>query len=546
MKTILKIFLTIILAAIVFSASAQQYAQNYRIGEKKHYRYSDNFTDYEVQVKGDIKVNDNDTEIVSISPGGYLKVSKKSFGNKRSILIESNSNGKLVYEYYEGRQKIPFDPEGKKWLSDVLLDIIRMTGIDVEGRTKRIYKIGGIDEFVDEVDEIGSNSVSSLYFHTLLENHSLNEKELIIVIHAISRDISSNTECGNLYRDFSDKFMINNNVTAAYFTGISRLSSNSEMGSILRKITAEIDFNNTEVTEAYFTCIDRMSSNSERGNVMRHVENSQKLSEDAYIRLLLSVKKLSSNSEMGSILRSLDNMNFKNANISNAYFNDIDAMSSNSEAGQTLKYLIKNNNISTDNYIRLLKSVQKLSSNMEVSSVLRSITKLDISNPSINDEYFTSINLMSSNSEAGSVLRYAIKNYELDANNWLSLLRVTGKLSSNTEMGYVLRAALKSMPFDKIDVDAFLEATRKMSSNSEMSSVLMEMIKSEKLNEYTCNKILKASRILSSNTEKSKVLRAVASTKYIQNNDIKNTYFDVARTLSSDSEYRNVMEAINK
>ena len=119
--TSLKSLLILVVSLLVFSSSAQEYVSNVNLGNfRKQYKYSDNFTNYEIQVKGDIKVNNDDTGIESISPGGSLKISKKTFGNKRTLIIESNSKGVLKYEYYEGRTEVPYDPEGKKWLADVV------------------------------------------------------------------------------------------------------------------------------------------------------------------------------------------------------------------------------------------------------------------------------------------------------------------------------------------------------------------------------------------------------------------------------------------
>ena len=72
----------------------------------------------------------------------------------------------------------------------------------------------------------------------------------------------------------------------------------------------------------------------------------------------------------------------------------------------------------------------------------------------------------------------------------------------------------------------------------------MDMVESTHLTKYACNGLLESARRLSSNTEKSKVLRAVAKTKFIKDKDIRTTYKMVAKTLSSDSEYRNVMDAM--
>ena len=93
MKTLIKLLLVVLLSAITFSVTAQQYAQNTSFSGKKQYRYSDSFTDYEVQVKGDIKVNDDDTKIVSITPGGYLKISKNQIRRMRILFYIFRDKG---------------------------------------------------------------------------------------------------------------------------------------------------------------------------------------------------------------------------------------------------------------------------------------------------------------------------------------------------------------------------------------------------------------------------------------------------------------------
>lgn len=537
--------LTILLLSLFIHSAAQQYSCNTNvINGRTQYKYSDNFTNYDIQVKGEIKVNDDDTEIVSISPGGNLKISKKTFGNKRSLIIESNSKGSLNYEFYEGRKEIPFDPEGKKWLADVLLDVVRITGIDVEGRTKRIYSQKGIDGFMEELHEISSNSITAKYFEVLLEDFKLNENETLIVISGISMELSSNTERGRLYRKYSDLFMVNNTVAVNYFNSISKLSSNTERGSVLRKISKDIDFNDPKVTDAYFNCIDKMSSNTERGSVLRNVENTQEISDAGYERLLVSVKKLSSNTETGSVIRSLDKLNMQDPAISIAYFNAIDGMTSNTEAGSTMRHLMKHYTLTDENYLRLLASVKKLSSNTEAGSILRAIKNLNLNNAELNNAYFLAINGLTSNTETGSVLRYTIKNYNLNSTSWSSLFISVSKLSSNTEMGSVMRAALPYMPFEKTELDSFFTASNHFSSNTERGSVLRTMVDSPKLNKYSCIGIIESSRKLSSDTEKSLVLRAVGSTDFVKDEEVKTAYIAAAKTLSSNTEYRRVVDKI--
>ena len=459
------------------NSSVEIYFQKYQDG-KKQYRYSDVFSSFDIQVKGDISLNDDDTGIKSISPGGYIKISKRTFGNKRTIIIESNSNGELSYEYYEGIKEIPFEPEGRKWLADVLLDVIHITGIDAVGRTKRIYRQKGIDGFIEEIHVIPSNSVMAKYFEALLENISLNDNELVSACSTIASKISSNTERGRLFRKYSDLFMKNNTTAVVYFQSISKLSSNTERGSILKNISTKIDFEDPKVTEAYFTCVDKMTSNTERGSVLRNLENTQKLNNQAYSRLLISVKKFSSNTEMGYVMRSLD--------------------------------------------------------------------KLDMNNSPVNVAYFNAIDGMTSNTEAGSILRYTIKTYDLNDKSWIQLLNETGRLSSNTEMASILITASEFMPYGNESViDAFFNAVNRFSSNTEHGRVLNKVIANKHLNKFICYKILESVKKMSSNTEKSSVMIKLSHTKFIKDPEIRKLYKTTAGSLTSNTEYRRVIEAID-
>lgn len=527
------------------NSSVKIYIQKYQDG-KKQYRFSNVFSSFDIQVKGDISVNDDDTGIKSISPGGYIKISKRTFGNKRTIIIESNTNGELSYEYYEGRKEIPFEPEGRKWLADVLLELIHITGIDAVGRTKRIYRQKGIDGFIEEIHVIPSNSVMAKYFEALLENISLNDYELVSACSTIASEISSNTERGRLFRKYSNLFMKNNTTAVVYFQSISKLSSNTERGSILKNISTKIDFEDPKVTEAYFACVDKMTSNTERGSVLRNLEKTQKLNNQAYARLLMSVKKFSSNTEMGSVMRSLDKLDMNNSPVNVAYFNAIDGMTSNTEAGSTLRHLIKHSDLNEINYVNLLRSVKKLTSNTEMGSVLRTINFINLKNQDVNEAYFLAIRSMTSNTEAGSVLRYTIKTYDLNDKSWIQLFNETGRLSSNTEMASVLITASEFMPYDnKSVIDAFFNAVNRFSSNTEHGRVLKKVIANEHLNKFICYKILESVKKMSSNTEKSSVMIKLSHTKFIKDPEIRKLYKTTAGSLTSNTDYRRVIEAID-
>jgi len=257
-KPILLTLLQIALMSVCFSATTTD-----------HIKTSNGFNSLEIKYDGEIHVSDDDMSIRSISPNGYLKIGYRTFGNKRELLVNSDRSGHLSYEFYEGRKEIPFEPEGKKWLADVLLDVVRSSGIDADGRTTRFYASQGIDAFIGEISQINSNSVQGKYFRALLSDHKLTNQELIKTADAISGKMSSNSESGRLFREHAVLFLDENSVAAAYFKAVSRISSNSERGRIYRNLDRPLDFSNQALVIAYFTGISKMSSSSEKGISLR-------------------------------------------------------------------------------------------------------------------------------------------------------------------------------------------------------------------------------------------------------------------------------------
>ena len=108
---------------------------------------------FNVETRGKIELSDDDKDIKSMSPDGYLEITKTVFGSKRTIVVSPQGNG-LKREYYEGRTAVAFEPEGRKWLSEILPEILRSTTIGAESRVNRFYKQGGTKGVLDEITKL--------------------------------------------------------------------------------------------------------------------------------------------------------------------------------------------------------------------------------------------------------------------------------------------------------------------------------------------------------------------------------------------------------
>ncbi|MBI9039337.1 MAG: hypothetical protein JEY97_14470 [Bacteroidales bacterium] len=536
------------------------------------------FTYFDIKHNGKITVTDDDRGISSISPGGYLKISKKTFGNKRTILIESNSKGEIQYYYNEGRREVPYEPEGRIWLEDILLEVIRSTGIDAEGRTKRFFNKGGVDAVLNEISHLSSNSVKAEYFEVLL-TEKLNTNEIVDIAIDINRQISSNTSCGILYKDFSDVFLVNETTAKAYFKGISGLSSNTEISGILRhaliyhelsndmlisllncagKMSSNTETgyvlnkvnpifpNDNNVSDAYFSVIDGMTSNTEIASVLSDLIKEKELSKYSIFSLLESLRHLSSNTETASVLKKVNYLFIDDKEISEAYFRVINNMSSNTEIASVLTDLLNKKDLSDNIMTSLLGEVSLLSSNTETARVMLMVNDSFRKSQGFYISYFNVIKKMTSNTEAGKILRDLVRKHPLDKQSQILFLDATSSLSSNTETSSVLRAIIPQLIQDNNVIDEFFRTLNRMSSNTEIGYVLRDFIESHRLSNYEIVKILESVEKLSSNTEASSVLIKLSEILPKDDDRIIDAYQDAANSLTSDSEYRRVMDALNQ
>ena len=462
----------------------------------------------EINYKGEIQVNSSDTDVTSISDDGYLKINQTTFGNKRSILLEGGPDGKVTRTYYEGRKSRPFDEEAKRWLADVLIKAVRVTGIAAESRVQRFYNKGGTYAVLDEIRKISSNSGKGRYFDVLLAIP--NVKDVSVIAERMGSYISSNSTRGSLFRKHAERFMKDKNTAKAMLRGIGKMTSSSEKGSILKHLIEKYDIT-ADMYEGIFDVLRGIHSNSERGSVLRRL-----------------------------------NSNFTpSPTFLNGYSSVLNSMSSSSERGSVLRDLLRRNQ-SPEVIKMALGALLKFNSNSEISSVLRDIAPLIKGQDELYTGYYQVVRRMTSNSEISNALTALLRSGSIKSTeSKIGLLEATRYLTSNTSRGVVLRRAVDLLGSDARVGNAFFDSVKGMTSDSEISSVLRSVISKPGLKKMTMLSIIDATRRMTSNTEIGNVLTSLCRVMPKNDSELKNAVRSAAARLTSDSEYRRVIEMLD-
>lgn len=335
-------------------------------GTHDHFGISNNYT---IEYEGDFELSDDDTDVISVSRGGYLGISKTTFGSKRKVLIENGSGGKLEKTYYVSRKKTPFDLEGKKWLADVLPEIVRSTGIAAKSRVDRFYEKGGVLAVLGEIEMLNDSYVKAMYAKLLLEKDNLSGDELSTVLNRISDEISSDYYLADIIKSNSTRFLMSDVSTQAYLNAIGEISSDYYLATVLKEA-----INNNNLSEKHNITLIRatknISSDYYMWNTLREILKEKQLNDELLSELISASEDISSDYYASNILSKVIEEQIITERVMEAFTNSLQEISSGHYMTKIIKKAANNNKLTDKELIKLIEATAHIGSDSYLSTSL--------------------------------------------------------------------------------------------------------------------------------------------------------------------------------
>jgi hypothetical protein len=506
MKTqLLKGTLIILLLIPVIAFSQTEIKVSSKGNQTHTYKSNNGVSSTELEYRGKIIFTDDETDVKYISPGGFLRFSKRSFGNRRTIILEGQSNNKITREYREGSKTFPFEPEGRKWMASVLPEIIRSTGIGAEERVKKFYDKGGVDAVINEISLLPTNYVQGIYYTAALALNGLSSKDIIKLVEDAGDEISSSYELSKL------------------------LISSSEA---LNKDDATL--------AATIKVVREISSSYEQAKVYKHLLTKSKLSENNKALIINGVRDISSSYEKSGVLIALLEDELNSASI-NLVIAEVEHINSSYEQSKVLQYLLKNQSTEELDLELMLKAISQINSSYEQGKVLKQLVEdKDLSSEQIVVVASAAENI-SSSYEKSKFLQNLINKQNLDEEGINAILEMTDELNSSYEKSKVLQLIITSDNFNNSNFTAIIKAATSIGSSYELSNVLGKVIDHDKMSDKHMIELIDAIDGISSNYEKSKLLQNLAK-QLPETKEVRDAFYQAAESLS-DFDYGKVMRA---
>jgi hypothetical protein len=306
-------------------------AQSSSSGSSK-YTINDNNQKFSLETNGKITISDDEKSISAISPGGYLKIEKTTFGNSRSLFITSKGSA-LDYEYKEGGRTKPFEPDGRIWLSEMLPELLSTTTIAADSRVDRLYAKGGARSVLGAFPQLKGDHVKSSYFSLLLKKN-LNPSEISAVVDAVPSNLTSDHFMYEVYKTVpptyfqdvnqltkavsnmkSDHFkaqlltpIFKSNVLAGKGEKALQLINLVSSDHFKLEIAKSISFESMSIPELKFMVEDvlpKISSDHFQSELLKSAMKTDKLSEERALLIASAVKSMQSDHFKAEVLKQL-------------------------------------------------------------------------------------------------------------------------------------------------------------------------------------------------------------------------------------------------
>lgn len=459
-------FLLLLMIFTGLTAQSQSRNESYSSNNDSRvkFRHSNGMTNFNVESRGKFELTDDDRDIKSMSSDGYLEITKTVFGSKRSVIISPQA-GKMKYEYFEGRTQVAFEPDGRKWLSEILPELVRSTTIGAESRVNRFYRLNGTKGVLDEISKIESDYVKAHYANLLMDL-PVPSKDYSTIANVITDQIESDHYRTEFYKKNMSKLLSTKESTDALFNATKKLESDHYKTEVIKaslrngpasldgvkiilqaSATMESDHYKTEVLSALLK-----QSNLDDAVITEIISGTSNIESDYYRSVVLN--------------RSLDRPGLSSTAYNRA-LESIRNIESDHYKTEVLSRIIKNN-LTSENQVMVVNAASSIKSDHYATTVANQL----VQKQNLSDEAFQklleTIGTHDSDYYVSTFLQSALERQNISKQNLVAILKATGHIESDHYVTEVLTDAaprIKALNDPSLK-DAYRQAAKNIESET--------------------------------------------------------------------------------
>jgi hypothetical protein len=340
--------------------------------EKETWRAHISSGDCDVTIRaiGKVRFASDLSDVQSVPAGGSFMLTESDALTTRRIEIRPDGSGGMTRKFTVDEVERPWDDEGRRWLSTVLVALERRTAFTADTRVPALYKEGGVDAVLGEIARLSGDHARRRYFEALFEaTPSLSEGETRRALEI----------AGQMDSDFE----VAQTLIAIAKTG--KVGGGSA---------------------AYLQAVRNIESDFETRRVLTALLKATTPDAEAMTLLLGVADNIESDFELAQLLVEVSSRGLATSTTRDAYFKAVSTIESDFERRRVLSSILKRSENSTEVQTHLLQAASGIESDFELASFLVSFAaKYPEMNAGIRESFMKAADSIDSEHEYGRVMQ---------------------------------------------------------------------------------------------------------------------------------------------
>jgi hypothetical protein len=393
----------------------------------------------DVRIHGEVVLTDDDSDIKSLSPGGYVTITERT-GLFNAVTFESRSvNGKIERTW----SGLDGDAERRTWLADHLLALVRNSGFAAEARVARILKQAGPDGVLQEISRLTSDYVKRVYIQRLLVAAPLDDATLSRLIAQVGREMHS-----------------------AY-----------DIASVLSGLAPRLREDSTRI--AYLQAVRAVNSDYDRRRALSALMQAGALSPAVVTALLDAATAIRSDYDIAGVLTELLQSNDVTDASRQGFVAALDTIQSDYERRRVLTALADRATSTPAVLTVVYSSASRMRSDYDLASVLADCLRRHPLDPTLRPAFFAAFAGLKSDYERHRVLSLVLDDARTDNETVLAVLHASTQIQGSYDRAALLCSIAQRHQLQGPARDAYLAAARGISSRYEQDRALAAITRSE-------------------------------------------------------------------
>ncbi len=256
----------------------------------------------DIELRGDILFGDDDRSIVSMADGARLEVEEDDGGATRWLRLDGTGVGEFTARYRVDGDDRPFEPEGRRWLADILPDLFRQTTLDAENRVDRLLARGGVDGVLAEIGRMTSDHVIGTYFALLASRESLSVDQTRRVLDIAMERVESDHYRYEILKGVLEVRGLPESLRATYLAATADIESDHYKAEALTGALAAADLDPATLEGVLATAAADIESDHYLAEILAGLVDEAPLSTEARGAFLRALERVESDHYRSAIL----------------------------------------------------------------------------------------------------------------------------------------------------------------------------------------------------------------------------------------------------